>query len=92
MWNGKWGAPMIHVPNDRQDTVFSFVRHDDGNKVFAAFNFSDAPQTVRFEGALYPGSYVDWFAGQPERLGENHEWVMEPWSYRVLVSSPAPQD
>src|SRR6185295_13644968 len=40
LWNGKWGATMIHGPNSSPATVLSFVRQDEQNKVFAVLNFS----------------------------------------------------
>ena len=43
LWNGRWGATMIHVPNSAPKAVLSFVRRDDASKVFAAINLSKLP-------------------------------------------------
>jgi glycosidase len=86
LWNGRWGAPMIHVPNDKAAQVLSFVRRDDNAKVFAAFNFSPKPQTVRFQQTLYHGDYVDAFAQEPVAFGADTSLTLAPWAYRVYVS------
>ncbi len=44
LWNAHWGAAMIAVPNSRPDKVFSFVRQNAADKVFAVINFSDQPR------------------------------------------------
>jgi glycosidase len=86
LWNGRWGALMLHVPNDKPAQVLSFVRRDANGKVFAVLNFSDKPQTVRFQQALYPGEYVEHFSGDKTKLAENASIALEPWAYRVFVA------
>ncbi len=54
LWNGAWGARMIHVPNDAPAEVFSFVRQNARDKVFAVLNFSAQPQRVTFAGNPLP--------------------------------------
>lgn len=85
LWNGRWGAMMIHVPNDRGAQVLSFVRQDANGKVFAAFNFSDTPQTVRFQQTLYRGAYTDYFSGKPATFDDDAPLQIEAWGYRVFV-------
>jgi glycosidase len=85
LWNAQWGAPMIDVPSDRQDAVLSFVRHKDGNKVFAAFNFSASPVRVSFKESLYEGEYRDFATGAPVQLAANATLELPAWGYRVLV-------
>ena len=53
LWNGKWGARMIYVPNSAPLQVFSFVRQNENDKVFAVFNFSAEAQTVQFKESLF---------------------------------------
>jgi len=89
LWNGAWGATMIHVPNSVPKQVLSFVRRDGRSKVFAAINFSDQPQTVRFEQALYHGAYTDFFADRPATLDEGTTLELAPWDYRVFVQQAA---
>ena len=85
LWNGRWGATMIPVPNSAPGNVFSFVRQNENDKVFAVFNFSAETQTVRFEETLFPGDYNDWLSGESAALKTNSGMELEPWSFRVLV-------
>jgi glycosidase len=85
LWNGRWGAAMAQVPNNAPAAVFSFVRANDGNKVFAVFNFSAQPRQVRFSESNYHGSYRDFATGNEETLGADSVLAMPPWSYRVFV-------
>ena len=85
LWNAKWGARMIPVPNSAPAKVFSFVRQNEDDKVFAVFNFSDRSQTVTFEEKLYPGKYTDYFGNQKIELFGASTLRLEPWEYRVFV-------
>jgi glycosidase len=85
LWNGKWGALMIPVFNDKPESVLSFVRQDDSSKVFAAFNFSPKATEVRFKEALFRGPYTDFFSGERVQLDESNALSMPAWGYRVFV-------
>lgn len=85
LWNGRWGARMVHVPNSAPTKVLSFVRQDASSKVFAVLNLSPEAQTVTLHDALYPGSYTDYFADQPVELAAETELSLAPWAYRVYV-------
>jgi glycosidase len=85
LWNGRWGAPMIHVPNDAGAQVLSFVRRDDNGKVFAVFNLSPKRQKVGFEQTLYHGEYAEHFSGQSASLNASTRLELKPWEYRVYV-------
>ena len=83
--NGEWGAMMVHVPNDKLAQVLSFVRQDDNGKVFAVFNLSAQPQTVRFEQTLFHGRYIEHFSGKSATLDASTALELKPWDYRVFV-------
>jgi len=85
LWNGAWGAPMTRVPNDAMDKVISFVRQNEHNKVFAAFNLSDTLQSVSFSETLYHGEYTDFASGGRQALDADSRLVIEPWGYKVFV-------
>jgi glycosidase len=85
LWNAHWGATMIAVPNSRPDKVFSFVRRNDTDKVFAVINFSDQPQTVTFKESLYHGKYTEYFGGRPVELDASTKLNLKPWGYQVFV-------
>ncbi len=86
LWNGQWGARMIHIPNNAPDSVFSFVRANDRNKVFSTINFSPTEQRVTFEQRLCHGYYTDALREEPLTVDGTTEWIMQPWSYRILVT------
>ncbi|AWL12523.1 Alpha-amylase [Saliniradius amylolyticus] len=85
LWHGHWGATMIKVENSVPESVFSFVRQNDKDKVFALMNFSDRPQQVSFPQSLHHGDYMDYFSGEAVSFGRGSELNIEPWGYRVFV-------
>ncbi|MBT8069759.1 MAG: alpha-glucosidase C-terminal domain-containing protein, partial [Gammaproteobacteria bacterium] len=85
LWNGQWGASMIQVTNSSPAEVFSFVRKNEANKVFAVFNFSAKPQKVSFTDDLYPGSYRDFSNGESITISKGDALDMPAWSYRVFT-------
>ena len=85
LWNAKWGARMIQVPNNAPTEVFSFVRQNERDKVFAVLNFSDKIQTVIFGESLYHGRYTDYFSGDRVNLEAATQLELQPWAYRVFV-------
>ena len=85
LWNGAWGADMVQVTNSAPKSVFSFVRANRENKVFAVFNFSSGGQTVSFKEAMYQGRYRDFASGEELALGPDLSLEMPPWSYRVFT-------
>ncbi len=87
LWNGKWGARMINVPNSAQTQVLSFVRQNKGSKVFAVLNFSAKPQAVTLFEALYYGAYHEYFSGEAVEFSGPTQVELMPWEYRVYVSS-----
>jgi glycosidase len=82
-----WGhdATMILVPNSRPKRVFSFVRRNSSDKIFAVLNFSGVRQRVAFSEELYHGRYTDYFTGSEAAFDKNTKLVLAPWSYRVFV-------
>lgn len=87
LWNARWGARMVHVPNNVLNKVLSFVRRDENDKIFAVFNLSPEPQTVTFADRLYHGHYVEYFTQETAELNAATQLEMAPWSYRVYVQS-----
>jgi glycosidase len=85
LWNGRWGAPMIQVPNSAPAAVFSFVRANDRDKVFAVFNFSAESRQVTFSSAVHEGRYRDFASGETAELGSDLSLALPPWGHRVFV-------
>ena len=85
LWNGQWGATMIRVWNTQPDHVFSFVRGNDNDKVFAVINFSDTSQVVSFADAPYQGTYIEYFSGEHTDVDDDFELHLEAWGYKVYT-------
>lgn len=84
--NGRYGARMIKVENDKPAQVFSFVRAQGQDKVFAAFNFSKTPVTVTFPTALQAGSYRAFRTGARVTLQAGSTITLPPWGSTLLVT------
>ncbi len=85
LWNAHWGAKMIHVPNTVPDSVFSFVRRNENDKVLVVLNFSNQPQVVKLKETLFLGTYTEYLSGQKVTLDAATELTLQPWDYRVYV-------
>jgi glycosidase len=85
LWNGKWGARMIQVPNSAPLQVLSFVRQDEKEKVFAVFNFSAEPQSVTFKDSLFHGKYTDYINGNQVEFSASTQFDLKPWEYHIFV-------
>ncbi|WP_114226398.1 MULTISPECIES: alpha-amylase family glycosyl hydrolase [Sphingomonas] len=86
LWNAPWGARMVGVVNDQPQKVFSFVRQKGGDRVFAVFNFSAQPQTVKFTERLADGAYRDFDSGAAVSVDAATRMTLAPWAYRVLTT------
>lgn len=85
LWNGKWGATMIKIPNNSDNNVLSFVRQNETDKVFAVLNFSDTTQEIVFSESLPHGSYSEFFSDEGVVLDSSTHLKIEPWGYRVFI-------
>jgi glycosidase len=85
LWNAHWGARMIDVTNSAPNAVFSFVRQNDHDKVFAVINFSDKPQNVTFKDSLYYGRYTEYLSGSPAELNASSKVMLKPGGYQIFV-------
>ena len=85
LWNAAWGARMVRVVNNAPTQVFSFVRQNERDQVFAVFNFSDRPQHVSFPESLHHGRYSDFFSGETATFTADTRLEIERWGYRVYV-------
>ncbi|WP_209348233.1 alpha-amylase family glycosyl hydrolase [Pontixanthobacter sp. CEM42] len=61
--NGQWGARMRKVETDSSESVFAWVREEEGNKVLGLFNFTAAPVEVTFADGLPAGNYTEFRSG-----------------------------
>lgn len=88
LWNGRYGAPLVDVPNSAPGDVLSFVRGDRGNRVFVVFNLSPRAQEVTFEKARHEGTYTNAIDGTEAVFGPNQGQAygvsLQPWGYRIF--------
>ncbi len=86
LWNAPWGARMIDVPNNAGTAVFSFVRRNDRDKVFAVFNFSASGRDVTFRESLCHGAYAELFSGAAVDVDARTSVRLDPWECRIYVA------
>jgi hypothetical protein len=87
LWNGAAGGRMVRVPNSAEAAVLSFVRAVGDDRVFAAFNFSDAEQTVTLGEGPQAGSWRDAFTDEAVELTVGQEYTLPAWGHQVLVGA-----
>lgn len=85
LWNANWGAKMVQVVNSRGSKVFSFVRENEKDKVFAVLNFTAEPQTFKLTDGPYAGAYTEFFSGEKATIADGAELTLPAWGYRVFV-------
>ncbi|RZK88908.1 MAG: alpha-amlyase, partial [Methylobacterium sp.] len=85
LWNADWGGEMVRVVNSAPTKVISFTRAKDGDRVFAAFNFSAEAQAVSFTDGPFAGEWRDWNGGARVTLTPASRMTLPPWSYRLFT-------
>lgn len=85
LWNAPWGATMIQVANSVPNRVFSFIRQNEKDKVFAVINFSDQQQIVTFSENLHHGQYTEYFSEQSVEFEAATPVELVPWGYQIFV-------
>jgi glycosidase len=85
LWNGEYGATMLQVMNNAPKQIFSFVRQNDKDRVFAVFNLSDQPVQASFKDQLHHGSYRDFATGAKLDVGNDTRLALPAWGYKILV-------
>ncbi len=83
--NGKWGARMQKIDNDKPQQLFSWIRQTQGNKVAGLFNLSAEPVTVKLTSKIADGVYTR-FGGEAETLTAGKEMTLSPWEYRLYAA------
>jgi glycosidase len=84
LWNGRYGALMVDVPNSASDDVLSFVRGEGSERIFAVFNLSPRSQSITFALARHTGDYSDAINGDAVAFDAASELSLEPWDYRIF--------
>jgi hypothetical protein len=87
--NGKWGAQMDKLENDRPEQLFSWVRKKGGNAVVGLFNLSAKPVSAKLADAHAAGNYTEFGTGTAVSLKGGDSIVLPAWGYRLLASNTA---
>ena len=85
--NGSAGAPMVQVPNSRPRSLFSFLRANDDDAVFAVFNLSADRVTAEFVDDTAYGTYTDFEDGREVAVDASFAPELGPWEHRILLRS-----
>lgn len=85
LWNGHWGATMQQVKNSAPKQIFSFVRENAKDKVFAVFNLSSTQARVTFDDGPQKGHYRAFDGNAPVAIDAGTTLTMAPWSYQLYV-------
>lgn len=83
--NGKWGARMSQVVNDKPRQLFGWVRQQDGNKVVGLFNLSGEPVEATLADGLAAGTYRDFASGEEVTMTAGETVPLAPWEYRLMA-------
>ena len=83
--NGKWGARMQKIDNDKPQQLFGWVRQIKGNKVTGLFNLSAKGVTVKLTSKIADGTYAR-LGGGDETLNAGEAMTFAPWEYRLYAA------
>ncbi len=64
LWNGEYGATMVEAPNSAEDSILSFVRESDRDRVFTVFNLTAEDVSFEMMEKRHAGLYTDVFSGE----------------------------
>lgn len=84
--NGEFGKRMIQVPNSNMGKVFSFVRHNEDEKVFVIINFSREQVDVMFAEPLFEGEYAHWESDERIIFNVDSSTKLGPWEFQIWVA------
>lgn len=83
LWNITYGGSFTILNNSCPESVFTFVREKDKNKVLCIFNFSNKEQNFKITGNI-KGSFTN-YMGVDFFVKKNQIYKLRPWEYSVLV-------
>lgn len=83
LWNGTSGGEFQKITSTN-NSIFSFVREQNGNKIFAVFNLSPAASEVTFEDKLISGVYKDFASGKKCVIEKKYSTSLSAWGYKLF--------
>ncbi len=85
--NGRFGAPLVEVPNSASADVLAFTRGAAGGRVFAVFNLSPRAHQVSFDKARHHGRYTDALTGAPALFAGSETLDLPAWGFRIYTET-----
>lgn len=83
LWNGTYGGELKIISDEKDPTIFAFVREKNGQKVLCVFNLSKTKQTFAYNSDFTAGKYTDLFTGKKVALKMKGIMKLDPWAYKV---------
>ena len=77
---------MVDIPNSADEDVYSFVRGEGADRVFAVFNLSEREHTVTFDFARHHGDLTDAMSGEAMSFGEDTSLSLGAWDYQIYTA------
>jgi cyclomaltodextrinase / maltogenic alpha-amylase / neopullulanase len=85
LYNGIKGGDFLSLEITGEDKIFSFMRKNDKEKLFAIFNLSGKETSVKISNEYLKGFYKN-PDGTRVTLENTSEFNLAPWEYRVLLA------
>jgi len=84
LWNLNYGGDFVILKNTNPESILTFIRQKDENKVLCLFNFSEKEQTFKMNDEI-SGNFNN-YLGEKITLNKENNYKLKPWGYSVLVS------
>ena len=84
---GDKGGDLKFITNNNQKNILTLVRVKDDKKVFAVFNFSNAPSKVFVNDNQISDLYIDFTTMKEIRISELFETELEAWSWKLFLTN-----
>jgi len=84
LWNLNYGGDFVILKNTNPESVLTFIRQKDENKVLCLFNFSEKEQSFKMNDEI-SGNFNN-YLGEKITLNKENNYKLKPWCYAVLVS------
>jgi len=84
LWNLNYGGDFVILKNTNPESILTFIRQKDENKVLCLFNFSKKEQTFKMNDEI-SGNFNN-YLGEKITLNKENNYKLKPWGYSVLVS------
>ncbi len=85
LWNSTYGGNITFLKNSLPESIVSFERQKDENKVLCIFNLTDKEQSFKITDDI-TGIFTK-YLGVDFKIAKNIEYKLKPWEYSVLISN-----